>query len=181
MLKYCRISRWSLKETWRLRLSSTWRWLSSFLFLLVNVLVRNAPHSGIDIKDLMWMLMSLCWWMQSLVSRGLFDGCGFYRAEPSGPTIDAGRNDFRKGFVFCQLGSFSWSCIFSCSCRENENEQVGKLLMPLLLSDDHIQSSMLAGMHYCRVGSTHVGVKKTRSCLWRPSWTTAKGLWRSLL
>lgn len=53
-------------------------------------------------------------YVKSLVSRGLFDGCGFYRAEPSGPTIDAGRNDFRKGYALLQGG------LYSCGRQENK-------------------------------------------------------------
>ncbi len=37
------------------------------------------------------------WNVQSLASRGLFDGCGIYRAEPPGETNDDGHPGTRKG------------------------------------------------------------------------------------
>jgi len=37
------------------------------------------------------------WIVQSLASRGLFDGCGIYRAEPPGETNDDGHPGTRKG------------------------------------------------------------------------------------
>lgn len=52
-------------------------------------------------------------YMKRLVNRGLFDGCGLYRAEPSGPTIDIGSSVHRKGYALVQGG------LYSCGRQED--------------------------------------------------------------
>ncbi|CAM6048878.1 unnamed protein product [Sphagnum compactum] len=53
-------------------------------------------------------------YVKSLASRGLFDGCGIYRAEPPGETNDDGHPGTRKGYALLQGG------LFSCGRQENK-------------------------------------------------------------
>jgi len=53
-------------------------------------------------------------YVKSLVTRGLFDGCGWYRAEPPGPTLDEGSSEPRKGYALLQGG------LYSCGRQENK-------------------------------------------------------------
>ncbi|XP_057815732.2 peptidyl-prolyl cis-trans isomerase ppi1 isoform X2 [Cryptomeria japonica] len=46
-------------------------------------------------------------YMKSLAREGLFDGCGFYRVEPSGETVDHDRKGTRRGYALVQGGLYS--------------------------------------------------------------------------
>ncbi|KAL3683924.1 hypothetical protein R1sor_001946 [Riccia sorocarpa] len=54
-------------------------------------------------------------YIKSLVTRGLTDGCSFYRAEPAGPTFDEGHDLVRPGYALVQGG------LYSCGRQETKN------------------------------------------------------------
>lgn len=45
--------------------------------------------------------------IKSLAREGLFGGCSFYRAEPSGETVDQDREGMRRGYALVQGGLYS--------------------------------------------------------------------------
>lgn len=77
-------------------------------------LVFSTEYGDIAVELRREMAFKTVRYVKSLVSRGLFDGCGFYRAEPPGPTLDAGATESRKGYALIQGG------LYSCGRQENK-------------------------------------------------------------
>jgi hypothetical protein len=134
------------------------------------------------------------WIVQSLASRGLFDGCGIYRAEPPGETNDDGHPGTRKGCA-CKSPITKilvwWIKAVQCTYpllffAASSSQGQGLLSFITWLVLDCLYHLVFfqffpglrvrgTGMRCCREGYSHVGAKRTKSCLWNLSWITVKG------